>query len=63
MDDRPRDSHDLIVNAAGQATLTAYIRMGATLQLAGYAEPTDGARVASTSESRCSDTNGVAVCG
>ena len=34
------------VNAAGEATLTAYIRMGATLQLAGYAEPTDGARVA-----------------
>ena len=46
VDDRPRDSHDLIVNAAGEATLTAYIRMGATLRLAGYAEPTDGARVA-----------------
>ena len=41
-----RGTHDLTRERGGEATLTAYIRMGATLQLAGYAEPTDGARVA-----------------
>ena len=46
VDDRPQASRDLDVNAAGEATLTPAIRMGATLRLTGYAEPTDSAPVA-----------------
>lgn len=46
VDERPQASRDLDVNAAGEATLTPAIRVGARLRLTGYADPTDGTPVA-----------------
>ena len=41
IDGRPRDSRDLDTNAADEAKLTPFIRVGAALQLTGYASPSD----------------------
>lgn len=41
LDGRPKDSRDLVANAAGEATLTPSIRVGATLRLTGYGELAD----------------------
>jgi hypothetical protein len=40
VDDRPQGSRDLAPNGAGEATLGGFsVRVGATLKLAGYADP------------------------
>jgi subtilisin family serine protease len=46
LDDRPRTSLDLSVNAVGEATLTPSIQRGALLRFVGFVEPTDKVPVA-----------------
>jgi hypothetical protein len=46
VDGRPRDSRDIVVDNAGESTLTASVREGAVLHLAGYTEPGDTMRSA-----------------
>jgi subtilisin family serine protease/C-terminal processing protease CtpA/Prc len=41
LDDRPQGTRNLIVDAKGEATLTASATIGALLRLTGFAEPTD----------------------